>query len=49
MHSCWAARRGADGSIIPDPVRFPSGMKVLVDYVHRKGLQFGIVSTMTVF
>ena len=24
----WAVARGSDGSITPDPVRFPSGMKV---------------------
>jgi alpha-galactosidase len=27
---------------VPDPVKFPSGMKALVDYVHSKGLKFGL-------
>ena len=32
----------ADGTIQPDPVRFPSGMKALADYAHSKGLKFGV-------
>jgi alpha-galactosidase len=34
--------RAADGAIVPDPVRFPHGIKALADYVHGKGLKFGI-------
>jgi alpha-galactosidase len=30
--------------LYPDPKRFPSGIKALADYVHRKGLKFGIYS-----
>ena len=26
----------------PDAARFPSGIKALADYVHAKGLKFGI-------
>ena len=26
----------------PDAARFPSGIKALADYVHSKGLKFGI-------
>ena len=26
----------------PDGARFPSGIKALADYVHSKGLKFGI-------
>jgi alpha-galactosidase len=36
--------------LYPDQERFPSGMKALADYVHSKGLKFGIYSdagTMT--
>jgi len=36
------APRGANNSIAPDPVKFPSGMKALADYVHSKGLKLGI-------
>lgn len=39
----WEAmERGADGNLIPDPKKFPDGMKVVADYVHAKGLKFGI-------
>jgi len=27
-----------------DPVTFPSGIKALADYVHSKGLRFGVYS-----
>lgn len=37
-------RDSATGNLFPDPVRFPSGMKVVADYVHSKGLKFGIYS-----
>jgi alpha-galactosidase len=30
------------GDLIPDPQKFPSGMKALIDYVHSKGLKFGL-------
>jgi alpha-galactosidase len=30
--------------LYPDPKRFPSGIKALADYVHKKGLKFGIYS-----
>jgi len=40
----WMANPARDGSgnLRPDPTRFPSGMKALADYVHGKGLKFGI-------
>ena len=34
--------RDENGNLIPDPVKFPSGMKALIDYVHAKGLKFGL-------
>ena len=47
----WQGGRDPDtGRLFPDPVRFPSGIKDLADYVHGKGLKFGIYSdagTMT--
>jgi alpha-galactosidase len=30
------------GDLVPDPVKFPHGMKALIDYVHSKGLRFGL-------
>ena len=45
IDDCWSLReRGADGRIVPDPEKFPSGMKALADYVHSKGLKFGMYS-----
>lgn len=43
VDDCWQApRRDADGALVSDPQRFPSGMKALGDYVHDKGLKFGL-------
>lgn len=44
IDDCWQVDRDAQGNIIPDPQRFPSGMKALADYVHSKGLKFGLYS-----
>jgi len=44
IDDCWQGERDKDGFIQPDPERFPSGMKALVDYIHSKGLKFGIYS-----
>lgn len=42
IDDCWQVARTADGTIVPDSTRFPHGMKALADYVHSKGLKFGI-------
>jgi alpha-galactosidase len=34
--------RAPNGDLIPDPQKFPHGMKVVADYVHSKGLKFGL-------
>lgn len=44
IDDCWQIDRDAQGNILPDPQRFPSGMKALADYVHAKGLKFGLYS-----
>jgi alpha-galactosidase len=36
------AARASDGTLIPDPKKFPHGMKAVADYVHSKGLKFGL-------
>ncbi|OIV43771.1 glycoside hydrolase family 27 protein [Flavobacterium johnsoniae] len=39
----WMTKeRDANGDLVPDPVKFPNGMKAVVDYVHSKGLKFGL-------
>ena len=37
-------RDSVTGLLYPDPERFPSGIKALADYVHSRGLKFGIYS-----
>ena len=44
IDDCWQGARDKHGNIQPDPKRFPSGIKKLADYVHSKGLKFGIYS-----
>ncbi|HQU72002.1 MAG TPA: glycoside hydrolase family 27 protein [Calditrichia bacterium] len=39
----WMAmERDADGNLQADPQKFPGGMKALADYIHSKGLKFGL-------
>ncbi len=44
VDDCWHGGRDAHGDIQPDAKRFPGGIKALADYVHGKGLKFGIYS-----
>lgn len=44
IDDCWQIGRDREGNIVVDSVNFPSGMKALADYVHSKGLKFGIYS-----
>ncbi|TLM75239.1 glycoside hydrolase family 27 protein [Microbulbifer harenosus] len=44
IDDCWHEERDAQGNIQPSKEHFPSGMKVLADYVHKKGLKLGIYS-----
>ena len=46
IDDCWQVDRGADGRIIADPKRFAGGMKALADYVHSKGLLFGLYTDL---
>lgn len=42
IDDCWQSGRDAGGNIQADPKKFPSGIKALADYVHARGLKFGI-------
>jgi alpha-galactosidase len=44
IDDCWQIARDSLGFIVADPQRFPSGIKALADYIHSKGLKFGIYS-----
>ncbi|MFD6736027.1 NPCBM/NEW2 domain-containing protein [Streptomyces anthocyanicus] len=46
LDDCWALpERDADGRLVPDPKRFPNGIEAVADYVHSKGLKFGIYTS----
>ncbi|MBR6426535.1 MAG: glycoside hydrolase family 27 protein [Clostridia bacterium] len=41
----WQAKQRAEnGRLVPDPLKFPNGIKAVADYVHGKGLKFGLYS-----
>lgn len=43
IDDCWALpNRDAGGHLVPDPKRFPHGIKAVSDYVHGLGLKLGI-------
>ena len=44
IDDCWQVSRDENGEIVCDKERFPHGMKYVADYVHSKGLKFGIYS-----
>lgn len=44
IDDCWQVARDENGEIVVDKDRFPHGMKFLADYIHSKGLKFGIYS-----
>lgn len=45
IDDCWQVSRDENGNIVADKERFPNGIKYLADYVHSKGLKFGIYSS----
>lgn len=51
IDDCWSLKqRDENGKLVADPKKFPHGMKYVADYVHSKGLKFGMYScsgTMT--
>jgi alpha-galactosidase len=42
IDDCWQVARDKGGRLVADSARFPGGIKPLADYVHAKGLKFGI-------
>ncbi len=51
IDDCWSLKkRDENGRLVADPEKFPHGMKYLSDYIHSKGLKFGMYTcagTMT--
>lgn len=45
IDDCWSLKeRDEHDRLVPDPEKFPHGMKAVADYVHSKGLKFGMYS-----
>lgn len=46
IDDCWQApNRDANGRLVPDPKKFPDGIKGVANYVHSKGLKLGLYAT----
>ena len=46
LDDCWSAKtRDAKGNLMPDPKQFPNGMAHVADYVHSRGLKFGVYTS----
>ncbi len=45
IDDCWSMReRDENGRLVVDTEKFPHGMKYVADYIHSKGLKFGMYS-----
>lgn len=45
IDDCWSEKqRDSNGRLVPDRWKFPEGIKPVADYVHSKGLKFGMYS-----
>jgi alpha-galactosidase len=43
IDDCWMAmERDSLGNLVADSEKFPGGIKALADYIHSKGLKFGV-------
>ncbi len=43
IDDCWPAKtRDANGNLVADSTRFPDGMAYVGNYLHQRGLKFGI-------
>lgn len=45
IDDCWSElQRDDSGRLVPDRRKFPNGMKAVSDYIHSRGLKFGMYS-----
>lgn len=45
IDDCWSLKQRDDkGRLVADPEKFPNGMKAVGDYIHEKGMKFGMYS-----
>ena len=47
LDDCWehCGGRSENGSIQPDPLRFPSGIHNLATFLHKEGFKFGLYTS----
>lgn len=45
MDDCWSIGRNLTGYLVPDPERFPNGIRHLADRLHAMGFKFGMYSS----
>ncbi|CAK1547750.1 unnamed protein product [Leptosia nina] len=47
IDDCWSEKqRDRNGRLVPDKKRFPKGMKYIADYIHSRGLKFGMYTNV---
>lgn len=46
LDDCWHPSRDENETLVPFPRFFPDGMKPVIDYVHSKGLKFGLYTSV---
>jgi alpha-galactosidase len=46
LDDCWHPTRDSAGVLVPLKSSFPNGMKTISDYVHSKGLKFGLYTSV---
>lgn len=44
IDDCWSLKERVDGKLAENTKLFPRGIKYLADYIHSKGLKFGMYS-----
>ncbi|KAF2466516.1 glycoside hydrolase [Lindgomyces ingoldianus] len=49
LDDCWSIGRNESGYLIPNPLKFPNGMKYIADKLHSMGMKFGMYSSAGVF
>lgn len=43
IDDCWSTmQRGSSGNLVPDPTKWPNGIKNVTDQLHSMGLKFGL-------
>lgn len=43
IDDCWSLKsRNSSGQLVPDPAKFPQGMKAVSDQIHSMGLKLGL-------